>query len=341
MRWLRMFYGVIMVFGLLVTVGLASAQEKLPRTISIGTHPIGSFFNTTGVAAAKAITEHTTMKGIVKPMSGPVAWLPYLEREDMDLGVLNVWDAEKGYLGESMYEKLSNKKGFSIRLISTTVPNAIGFIVAKDSGIKTVAELKGKRIAGNYPTPSLQLQTEAALANANLLWKDVVPVPTNSPADAVKLVMDGRADAGTVTLGTPVIDELNAKKGALFLPFDASKEAAERMRKIYPGYMVPVKPGPGNTGILKDQYLWAYDIYLIAGAKLSDDAAYAVTKALWENCKDFGAVHKLLANWTQDRFVTKNALIPYHPGAMRFYKEKGLWDKDMDDLQKELLAKKR
>jgi TRAP transporter TAXI family solute receptor len=154
MRRSVLFCAVVVVLGLLAVAGVARPQEKLPRTISIGTHPIGAFFHTTGVAAAKAITDHTSMKGIVKPMSGPVAWLPYMERGDLELGVLNVWDAEKAYLGESMYEKLSNKKGFSIYLLSTTVPNAIGFIVAKDSGIKTVADLKGKRVAGNYPTPS-------------------------------------------------------------------------------------------------------------------------------------------------------------------------------------------
>jgi hypothetical protein len=329
------------IIGLFTLIGSAAAQEQLPRVVAIATNPIGSFFHATGVAAAKVITEHTKMKAVVKPMSGSVAWYPYMERGEMELGVLNMWDAEKGYLGESMYEKLSARKGFSIRLISATIPNSIGFIVGKDSKIRSMADLKGKRVAGNYPTPSIQLQTEACLANANLTLKDVTSIPANSPPDGVRLVMDGRADASAVALGTPVIDELNAKKGALYLPFDSSKESADRMKKIYPGYMMQVKPGPGNTGVEKEQSLWTYDIYLIAHEKLSDDAVYTITKALWENTKDFPGVHKLLSNWTTDRFVTKNALVPYHTGAIKFYKEKGVWNKEMDALQKELLAKKK
>jgi len=332
----------VFLLSLFIFIPFASSQEKLQKTISIGTHSIGTFFHATGVAAAKTITDHSAMKALVKPMAGPVAWYPYMERGDIDLGVLNMWDAEKGYLGESMYEKLSNKKGFSIRLVCATVPNAIGLVVAKDSPVRTISDLKGKKVAGNFPTPSLQLQTEALLANAGLTWKDVTPVPANSPAEGVKLVMEGRAvSSGTITLGTPIIDELNAKKGARFLPLNTASDVVAKMKKIFPGYMVKVVPGPGKTGLEKEQYLWGYDIYLIAGEKVSEGTIYTVTKALWENYKEFEGVHKLLADWTPKSFVTKEALIPYHPGAIKFYKEKGVWTPEMDALQKSLISKKK
>lgn len=335
-------FSVIIFIFVFCVVSDAATQQKLPKTISISTHSIGTFFHATGVAAAKAITEHTPMKALVKPMAGPVAWYPYMERGDIDLGVLNAWDAEKGYLGESMYERLSNKKGFSIRLICATVPNAIGLIVAKDSPIKTISDLKGRKVAGNFPTPSLQLQTEALLANGGLTWKDVIPIPANSPAEGVKLVMEGRADSsGTITLGSPIIDELNAKKGARYLPLNPSSDVVAKMKKIFSGYMIKVLPGPGRTGIKKEQYLWGYDIYLIAGEKVSEETIYTITKVLWENHKEFQDVHKLLADWTPKTFVTKEALIPYHPGAIRFYKEKGVWTPELDAIQKSLLAKKR
>jgi uncharacterized protein len=320
----------------------AKTTEKIPEIISIGTHPIGSFFNTIGVAASKVIMEHSKIRAMAKPMAGPPAWFPYMERGEVELGVLNVWDAEKGYLGESVYERLSGKKGFSIRLLCVTIWNSAGIVVPKDSGIRTYSDLKGKRVCGNFPTPSLQLQTEAFLANGNVAWKDVTPVPVSSVVEGVKLVMDGRADSsGTITLGTPIIEELNAKKGARFLPMDPSPEAVTRMRKFHPGYMVKVEPGPGNTGIEKQQHLWAYDIYLIIHEKASDEAAYLISKTLWENHAEFEKVHKLLKDWTPSRFVSKNAMIPYHPGAIKFYKEKGDWDEEMDRLQKSLVEKKK
>lgn len=327
---------------LLPSVRMAHCQEGIPKSISIGTHPLGSFFNTIGTAAAKTLSDHTMMRAVPKPMAGPSAWFPYMERGDIELGVLNVWDAEKGYLGESVYGKLSGGEGFSIGLVCVTTHNLGGLVVPKDSPIKSIQDLKGKRVAGNFPTPSLQAQTEAYLINGNVKWSDVRPVAVNSVVEGVKVVMEDRADcSGTITLGMGILAELNAKKGARILPFDDSKEAEERMRKFHPGYFVKVAPSPENVGIEKEQYLWAYDVYLIAGNKLSEAAVYTVTKTLWENHQEFGKVHSLLKAWTPRTFISKEASIPYHPGAVKFYKEKGVWTSEMEELQQRLLKAKR
>jgi TRAP transporter TAXI family solute receptor len=139
----------------------------------------------------------------------------------------------------------------------------------------------------------------------------------------------------------PAIDELQAKRGARILPIDNSPEAAKRTKDIYPGYPLKVTPGPGKTGVDKEMYLWGYDIYLVGRKSLSDEAAYQIVKALWEQYKDMGQIHVLLKDWTPDKYVTKEALIPYHPGAVKFYKEKGAWTAEMAKLQESLLAKKK
>jgi TRAP transporter TAXI family solute receptor len=282
------------------------------------------------------------MKTTVKPMAGPAAWYPMVETKEIDLGVLNNWDAEKGYLGESTYSKLSKGKGFPVRLIAISVNNAIGLVVAADSGIHKYSDLKGKRVAGNIPTPSLQLQTEALVANGGVNWSEIIPIPVSSVAEGVKVVIEGRSDASaTCAIGMPITEELHAKKGARILPLDMSPEAVRRVKAKFPGYPIKVTPGPGRTGVEKEQYLWAYDIYLIGREDLPDEAAYRVVKALWENYKDLGSIHVLLKDWTPELFVTKEALIPYHPGAIKFYKEKGVWNDELAKLQDTLLAKKK
>jgi TRAP transporter TAXI family solute receptor len=332
---------LIIGFSLAWSVKGVTAQQ-LPSILSIGTHPIGSFFHSVGTAAAVVVGKHTPMKTIVKPMTGPAAWYPLMETQDVDLGVLNNWDTEKGYLGESTYGKLSKGKGFSVRLVAVSVNNAIGLAVAANSGIYKYSDLKGKRVAGNLPTPSLQLQTEALLANGGVSWSEIKPVPVSSVAEGVKVVMQGQADASaTCTIGMPITEELHAKKGARILPVDPSPEAVKRIKEKFPGYLIKVTPGPGRTGVEKEQYLWAYDIYLIGREDLPDEAAYQVVKALWENYTELGSIHVLLKEWTPDRFVSRDALIPYHPGAIKFYKEKGVWTDEMEKLQGALLAKKK
>jgi TRAP transporter TAXI family solute receptor len=334
---------LVLVLVVLTTWSIKSAiAEQLPPILNIGTHPVGSFFNVVGTAVATVVGKHTPMKTTVKPMAGPTAWFPMLVTKEIDLGVLNMWDAEKGYLGEYAYKKLSQGKGFPARLIAISINNAIGLVVAADSGIYKYSDLKGKRVGGNLPTPSLQLQTEALLANGGLSWSEITPIPVSSVAEGVKVVIEGRSDSSaTCAIGMPIIEELHAKKGARILPLDPSPEAVKRVRAKFPGYPVKVTPGPGKTGVEKEQYLWAYDIYLIGRQDLPDEAAYQAVKALWENHKELGTIHALLKDWVPDKFVTTEALIPYHPGAIRFYKEKGVWTSEMEKLQQELLAKKR
>jgi len=334
---------LVLTIGVLIAPGVRGTHaEQLPPILNIGTHPVGSFFNVVGTAVATVVGKHTSMKTTVKPMAGPAAWYPMVVTKEIDLGVLNNWDAEKGYLGESVYKKLSKEKGFPVRLIAISVNNAIGLSVAADSGIHKYSDLKGKRVAGNLPTPSLQLQTEGLLASGGVSWSEIKVVPVSSVAEGVKAVIEGRSDASaTCTIGMPIIEELHAKKGARILPLDPSPEAIERIREKFPGYPIKVTPGPGRTGVEKEQFLWAYDIYLIGREDLPDEAAYQVVKSLWENHKDLGAIHVLLKDWTPELFVTKEALIPYHPGVIKFYKEKGVWPKEMARLQEALVAKKK
>jgi len=333
---------LIFVSGLLWggNIGPVSA-EQLPIILNIGTHPIGSFFNIVGTAVATVVGKYTPMKTTVKPMAGPSAWYPLLATQEIDLGVLNNWDAEKGYFGESVYEKLSKGKGFPVRLIAISVNNAIGLIVAANSKIYKYSDIKGKRVAGNYPTPSLQLQTEALLANGGVKWSEIIPIPVSSITEGVKAVIEGRADAANVTIGTPIIEELHAKSGARFLPLDPSPEAVKKSKEKFPGYPIKIIPGTGRTGVEKEQHMWAYDVYVAGRDDLSDETAYQAVKAMWENYKDFAPIHVLLKDWIQERFVSKEALIPYHPGTIKFYKEKGVWTDEMARLQETLLAKKK
>lgn len=316
-------------------------SQPLPPILNIGTHPVGAFQNVVGAATAIVVGKHTPMKATVRPMAGPAAWMPLVATGEIDLGITTNWDAEKGYLGESVYGKLSKGKGFPIRLIAISVWNSGGLIVAADSGIYKYSDLRGKRVSGNFPTPAPQVLTEAFLANGGVSWSEIKPVSVSTVPEGVKAIIEGRSDASTITPGMPVNEELHAKKGARILPLDPSPEAVKRTNEKCPGYLIKVTPGKGRTGVEKEQYLWAYDLFLIGREDLPEEAAYRVVKALWENYKELAPIHVLLKDWVPDRFVSKEALIPYHPGAIKFYQEKGVWTTEMGKLQEALLAKKK
>jgi len=80
------------------------------------------------------------------------------------------------------------------------------------------------------------------------------------------------------------------------------------------------------------------DVYLVATKEMSDDVAYQVVKVLWDYNEELAASIPVLKEWRRDRMVTKNATIPYHPGVIRFFREKGVWTKEMDALQAKLMG---
>jgi TRAP-type uncharacterized transport system substrate-binding protein len=90
--------------------------------------------------------------------------------------------------------------------------------------------------------------------------------------------------------------------------------------------------------LAKETIVMGKDITLIAGMHLSDDVAYHITKALWENYKELAPIHPRLKFWTANRFASTRAVVPYHPGSITFYKEKGVWTKELEEHQKKLLA---
>ena len=312
------------------------ALAQVPRSASLATHAVGSLYNAIGTGIATVVTRHTPMTVRVQPFAGPPAWLPSMDKGDTDMGVMTSADAVTSYKGIIHYKRpLKNTR---ILLVGGAIQ--LAFYVRKDSPIQTTADLKGKRIPTDFPgIPIVALSGIAGLASAGLTYKDIVKVPVSDLQAEHQAFMEGRTDAGWHALRSPSIEEANARVGGVrWIPVNDTPEGAEKMAAVYPGsYPATVKAGTA-TGLLKDTAMLTNDIYLVASKDLSEDGAYTVVKALWDNTKELSAAYSALSSWRQDRMVRKNAFIPYHPGAIKFYKEKGVWDKQMDDLQARLLA---
>ncbi len=314
----------------------AAARAELPRSATIATHAVGSLYNAIGTGIATVVSHHTPITVRVQPFAGPPAWLPSMDQGETDMGVLTSADAVTSYRGIVLYKRPF--KNTRILIVGGAVQ--LGFYVRKDSTVQTVVDLKGKRIPTDFPgIPIVGLSSRAGLASAGLSYQDIVKVPVSDLQAGNQAFMEGRTDAGWHAVRSPAVEEANARLGGIrWISVDGSAGGAKRMGEVYPGsYPATAKAGSA-TGILKDVVLLNNDVYLVGTRQLSDDAAYAVVKALWDNIKELWAAYPALASWRQERMVSRNAFIPYHPGAIKFFKEKGIWDKTMDELQAKLLA---
>ncbi|MBI2359532.1 MAG: TAXI family TRAP transporter solute-binding subunit [Deltaproteobacteria bacterium] len=326
-------YAAIALTGLTLGAGQALTAQ---RTATLATHAVGSLYNALGTGLASVVSRQSPILIRVQPFAGPPAWLPSMDRGETDMGLLTSADAVLSSKGMVLYKK--PYKNTRILIVGGAV--YFGFYVPKDAPIETVADLKGKRLPTEWPgIPIIKLSTGASLATAGLTLDDIVRVPVSDLAAASQAFLEGRTDAGWVGMGGAVVEEANARKGGVkYVSVIDTPEAAKRMADIYPGsYPGVVKAGTA-TGVIKDTTLLANDIYLVGGKELSDETAYQVVKTLWDRNSELGGAFHLLKTWVRDRMVSKRAVIPYHPGAVRFFKEKGAWSKEMDDLQAKLLA---
>ena len=321
---------------ILLTVLGGSAPAAVPRTMSLATPVAGSLYNAIGTGLATVISRNLPTTVRVQTYAGPPAWLPSMESGDTELGVLTSADAVTSYKGIVIYKKPFK----NTRILVVGGSLKLGFYVTKNSQIQTVADLKGKKIPTDFPgAPSVRLSSTAGLATAGLTYSDIIKVPVSDLNAGAQAFLEGRTDAGWHTVGSPALEEANARIGGgiRFIPVVSTPEAAQRMGEIYPGSYPSVLKAGSATGVVKDTIFLTNDIYMVAAKTLSDEAAYETVKVLWEKNQELGPVHPALREWTRDRMVSDKAFIPYHPGAIRFFKEKGLWNQEMDLLQAKLL----
>ncbi|MBI2359813.1 MAG: TAXI family TRAP transporter solute-binding subunit [Deltaproteobacteria bacterium] len=312
------------------------AQAAMPRSASLATHAVGSLYNAIGTGIATVVSRHTPVVVRVQPFAGPPAWLPSMDKGETDMGILTSADAITSYKGIVLYKRPFK----NTRLVIAGGSLYLSFYVPKDSPIDSVADLKGKRVPTDYPgIPIARLSSTAALATAGLTYNDIVRVPVSDLAAAAQAFLEGRVDAGWYSIGSPAIEEANARMGGVkFISVIATPEGAKKMADIYPGSYPTVLKAGSATGLVKDTALLTNDIYMVASKGLSEEMVYEIVKTLWVHNQELGEANPILKAWRRERMVAKNATAPYHPGAIRFFKESGVWDKEMDALQAKLLS---
>ena len=188
---------------------------------------------------------------------------------------------------------------------------------------------------------ALTLGAKASLIGLGLTEKDIVPIRTTAAPAAMRLVLEGKADACFGAIGVPVFRELNAARGARYLGFDTDSQTWKEIKKIFPGYYpAKVKPSKVAIGVDKPMTLLGKNFSLISRPNLPDKDAYLLTKTLWEHDKELGKYHPRLRGWKKEFFASTNSPMPYHPGAIKFYKEAGVWSAELQAHQEKLLSMK-
>src|SRR5436309_2649830 len=326
----------------LLFLQLCAAQaQQLPKSVGVGSNPPGSLFYSLASGLAKVISEASPMQAQVQPYAGTSTFVPLLDSGELDFGVVNAVDMGMVYQGQRL--KIGGRNPFphvaSSRLIMRGSPLRSSLIVKKDSPIKTIGDVKGKRVTGEYPAQlAVWYNVFGSLSNGGLTWNDVKVVPVPAVNEGVDALIQGRADVSTHAIGSAKVKEADAAIGIRYIPLDCSKQGEARIKKAVPGYYLSVVKSGSSTGIVEDTCAYTYDIYLVGHKALPDAVVQNVLQAIWVNIEKLPQFHPGFGEWTKSRAVDSEVTLPYHPAAARYYKESGAWPAKMDEVQKRLLA---
>ena len=304
----------------LLAAGLAAgAQAQV--FFRIGTGGTAGTYYPVGGMIANAVSQPGKIVVTAQSSNGSLANVNAIAGGQLESGFSQADVATWAYKGTGVFEGKPNVPG--LRLIANLYPESVHVVVKKGSGIKSVADLKGRRVALDEPGSGTLVNARAILAAYGVKESDIKPeyIKPNQAGDKMK---DGALDAFFFTGGAPAgaIAELASAGGGIdILPIDGA--AAEQLKKTSGFFADDVIAADTYKGVGQVKTL-AVGAQWVTSDKADAGTVYEITKALFSDA----AQKALAAGHAKGKFITKeNAVkgagIPFHPGAERFYKEAG------------------
>lgn len=327
-----------------IALGSASAQDiKLPGQIAWTAYDTGSAGYNQAVAIGGALKNELGVDLRVLPGKNDVSRNEPLRQGRVQFSATGVGASFMAQEGVFEFgEKRWGPQPIRVLLANNGNINlAVG--VAGDIGVKTYADLKGKRVAWVRGAPALNVNVTAYLAFAGLTWDDVEKVEFGGFGDSWNAIINGQADAAFAATNSGKVYELEASpRGIVWppLPHDDA-EGWARMRAIAPFFQ------PNNAtvgaGMSKDNPYegGAYPYPVLTAYESQDgDLTYNMTRAMVEMFPQYDGKAPGIGGWALERQNFKWA-VPYHDGAIRYFKEKGVWNDEAQAHNDRLIERQR
>lgn len=327
------------------TVSGSDEQEdegSTPNIFSFATSPNGTAFNSTATGVASVLDSESPFNVIISPYAGSTAFIPLINNGEVQLGLSTVADNSYALQGINDFDESKN-----IRLLVRGNPTeSVGLTVLEDSDLHSVKDLKGKRVASRYTGGITgHITTEMQLEANGLTWDDVTPVPVANSVAAIEELRDGNVDAAFgMSPFTPSVVEAHNAVGLRALNFfdDYSAEEIDGVPQELLDLIDEYQPGSYpitlQAGFIEEETtIIEFSVSIISSTHLSEEAGYTIVKTLWENYEKLHPAYSWLEKWNHDTMFDPNPTVPYHPGAVKFFKEVGLWTDEVEERQQELL----
>ena len=308
------------------TKGGGTTNSGKTNFLSMGTSPIGGTFQQVGNALCVVLNKNAgdnNWKAQAKGTKGSQENIRLIDKEEYQLGIANSAISYNAVNGTGVWEKK-----YEIRAITTIAPLVAMFVTKSDSGIKTIQDLKGKRVICGPNGAGFEMFIEPLLEAHGVKFSDFTKLNANF-ADSVTQLGDNVADAAFLggAVPSPAIQQASVL-GIHLIPYE--EEARKQLVKDYPFFSeITVKAGTYDD--LKEDYhgLNVGAMHLITSADQDDEFVYQITKTIWKHRAKIS--HPGAKKFINEKNAPRNTGTEFHPGAIRFYKEEGIWPEDSEE----------
>lgn len=295
------------------------AQQK--AALSIGSGNTGGVYYPLAGGLAQVLMRHMPGWQVTAEVTGgSIDNLKLVGTGKADLGFSMADAAWDAYTGQ---DKFAGRK-LPLRVLLVLYPNRMHLVSTEASGVATIKDLEGKRVSLGSPGGATEVMGMRVLEAYGLA--DRIRRERLSVNEAVNAIRDRKIDAFFWVGGVPTaaVTDLAATPGVRIRLIDHG-EAADAMNKRYgPLYSKGVIPRGAYSGMGQDATNVSVWNVLVANAAMPDDVAYGIVKTVFERKSEMMAVHKEFGTLSLDYQTRGAAAIPYHPGAAKYFAEKGL-----------------
>jgi TRAP transporter TAXI family solute receptor len=301
------------------TLVAAGAPAMAQQQLSIATGGTGGVYYPMGGGLAEVINNNVEGYSATAEVTGAsVENMGLIATGDADLAIALADTVLQAQTGTGRFE---GQQLEMIRGLASMYANMVQIVALEGSGITSLGDLVGKRVSVGAPGSGTEVNAAAILEANGITYDDIDEqrLNFNETADALA---NGDIDAGFWSVGAPTSSILNLSTTNDIVIIELSTEEMAAAIEADPVMAMTTLAGGTYTGVDEDIAVLGVPNVLTVSSEMSDDLAYALTRAMYENIADLQAVHPA-ANETTVEFTMSATPVPLHPGALRYYEEIG------------------
>ncbi len=301
--------------------GMAQAQQTF---ITIGTGGVTGVYYPTGGAICRLVNKDRKEHGVrcsVESTGGSVYNTRTIREGELDFGVVQSDVQSAAIEGVRAFE--NDEPYGDLRAVFSVHPEPLHVMVRADAGINSVADMKGKSVNIGNPGSGTRVLADALMAANDITPGDLGLAAELKSSEQSAALCDGKIDGAIWAAGLPNGSSMEATSTCDIKILDLTTSNTDKVLAENAAYAAATIPGGMYPGNADDVQSWGPKATFVTDASTPDEVVYVLVKAIFENFEDFKKLHPAFGRLTEEEMIKDGLSAPLHPGAEKYYKERG------------------